>query len=123
MAELDLWRAGNHPDQVDYCKYYWEWAGAPPDEISYRQRKWTAEEATHFQVYETVSEGKPITPAFATEAELVDHLVNSGTDWDDEPKGWPRDNAKKFVEHQHAFSMVKHPGEGIKQVRDPGFFK
>src|SRR5271156_6251442 len=61
IANFALWQAGKHPHQEDY--YFWEY-DSPPDRESYRERKWTEAEATHFVVYETVSEGTPVTPAF-----------------------------------------------------------
>lgn len=33
---------------------------------------------TWFQVYETTSEGTPVTPAFETEQELIEHLIQYG---------------------------------------------
>jgi len=46
-----------------------DWAGGPPDKEYYRPA-WTEEEATAFQMYETVSEGTPVSPFFR-------HLTNS----------------------------------------------
>lgn len=46
-----------------------------------------------WQMWETVSEGSPITPAFPTADELIDHLVNVGA-WD---KKWNRASAEEFV--------------------------
>jgi hypothetical protein len=39
---------------------------------------WTAEEATHFMMYETCTEGTPISPAFATIEELARYLADTG---------------------------------------------
>lgn len=36
-------------------------------------------------LYETVSEGTPTTPVFATPGELVEHLATIGQDWDQVP--------------------------------------
>lgn len=36
-------------------------------------------------LYETVSEGTPVTPVFATADELIDHLATVGQDWDQVP--------------------------------------
>jgi hypothetical protein len=36
-------------------------------------------------LYETVSEGTPVTPSFATAEELIDHLATVGQDWDQQP--------------------------------------
>jgi hypothetical protein len=55
---------------------YWEWAGGPPDREYYRP-KWTGEEMTHFMMYETTSEGTPISPAFETPEELAKWLVDN----------------------------------------------
>jgi len=43
-----------------------------------RRRSWTPEEATHYQMYETVSEGTPTSPVFETLQELEDWLVKGG---------------------------------------------
>ena len=76
------WESGERPD---YCTdesmtlEYWEYSGAPPNRDSYRS--WTDSEATWFQVWETVSEGTPVTPPFTTKHELVDYLVQHGDFW------------------------------------------
>jgi hypothetical protein len=78
------------PDK--YYQYYWEY-DIPPDSdycVPYAR-----EEATWYQVYETVSEGTPVTPPFETEDELIDYLVTKGTFWDD--RGYERLVAEKFV--------------------------
>lgn len=36
-------------------------------------------------LYQTVSEGSPVTPVFATADELIDHLSTVGQDWDQVP--------------------------------------
>jgi len=96
----NLWLGGKHPDQIkcpermkEY-KYYAEWSDNPPM-IEYYRPRWTDEERTHYQVYETVSEGTPLTPAFATKEELIDYLVEYGTFWN--PVGYDRAVAEKFV--------------------------
>jgi hypothetical protein len=48
----------------------------PPDPAYYRP--WKDDEATWYQVWETESEGTPISPPFATREELVEYLVNNG---------------------------------------------
>lgn len=90
------------------ARWYHEYAGDPPDEDSYRARTWTAEEATHYQVYETVSEGTPVTPHFATQAELVDYLVEHGDFWDQRRRagGWARSAAEQFVGAGWAPTMI-----------------
>lgn len=52
------------------------WHGQPPDPQYYRLA-W-GEPPTAYQVYETVTEGTPISPVFLTREELIDWLVNDG---------------------------------------------
>lgn len=89
---------------------------SPPKPEDYRP--YTDAEATWFQIYETVSEGTPVTPPFATKAELVDHLVKHGDDWQQkrwkegnrfmqpEKPGYSREAAEAFVESGWAPSMM-----------------
>jgi hypothetical protein len=93
---------------------YWEYEGGLHPE--YYRPKFT-EEPTWYQVYETVSEGTPITPPFATKEELVNYLVEFGDFWQQhkwkkrftdiwchgaEEPGWNRKSAEQFVECEWA---------------------
>lgn len=52
-----------------------------------------------YQVYETVSEGTPVSPPFATQDELINYLCTHGDFWS-QRRGygpWPRINAERFV--------------------------
>lgn len=62
--------------EMEDCTY-WEWEGNPPDREYYRP-KWTDEERTHLMMYETTSEGTPISPAFETPEELSKWLADNG---------------------------------------------
>ncbi len=62
-------------------------------------------ERTHYQVYETVSEGTPMSPVFATKEELIEWLVNDGGQ--DGPHS--RKAAEAFVKNEWAPSMVIGP--------------
>jgi hypothetical protein len=109
------------PDE--HYQWYHEAEGNPPDEDSYRSRKWTPEEATHYQVYETVSEGTPVTPAFATKEELIEYLVKFGDFWDQHTGdfGWTKENAEGFVKREYAPSLTVDrtaSGVTIKSPRD-----
>jgi len=108
-----------------YAKWYHEDAGDPPDPSLYRHRKWSSEEATLFQVYETVSEGTPVTPVFATKEELVEYLVIHGDYWDQKSGrgGWNKKSAESFVKSEWAPSMIVNKtksGIEIKKPRDHG---
>lgn len=78
-AERAKWDAGQFPD---YAKphhktlTYEQWAGRRPRAEDYMPR-WTQGEATHLMMYETTSEGTPISPAFATPEELARWLADN----------------------------------------------
>lgn len=94
-------------------------------EAYYAWEKTPIPDGLWWQVWETVSEGSPVTPAFATDVELVDYLVTNGDAWDQSrgDGGWKRENAEKFVGVGWAPSaMVVSGPEGMtfKTVRDGG---
>lgn len=66
-----------------------------------------------WQVWETVSEGSPVTPSFATAEELIDYLVQYGDAWDQQrgDGGWKRENAEAFVKRGNAVSLVVAGGK------------
>lgn len=98
-----------------YCDYY----GSAPDHKYYRP-KWDETQATWWQLYETVSEGTPLSPPFETQDELIDYLVKNGDFWDQ--KSWSREVAEKFVNGPGwAPSFVISNGEiksGVEAVAD-----
>lgn len=113
-----LWQEGKHPDQKD--EEYWEWEGEPSGDSSYFRPKFT-EEPTWYQMYETVSEGTPVTPPFATKEELVEYLVKYG-DFSDQVKGlggWHKNVAKKFVETGWAPSGAMILEDGVPKFKTP----
>ena len=105
-----LWVEGKHPDQLDGSgseyENYADWSGNPPD-VAYYRPNWNKSEMTWFQVYETVSEGTPVTPPFEMREELVEYLVANGDFWDQHRRTngdtimkcepWSRKAAEMFV--------------------------
>lgn len=77
------WDAGTHKSQED-CPYE-EYYGPEPDPADYVPEWDVPAEELGYCLYETVSEGTPVTPVFATPEELIEHLVTAGQDWDQEP--------------------------------------
>jgi len=78
------WETGENKDRetamTDYnARFYAEWFGDPPGVSEHV--KYTSDEGTWFQLYETVTEGTPITPPFETKEELIEYLVGTGDDW------------------------------------------
>lgn len=85
LEECKAWDDGTHADVVEYpdrkerFPYFWEWGGNPPDPNYYRPEY--TEEATWWQVYQTVSEGYPVSPPFETPEELAQWLSENGDYW------------------------------------------
>lgn len=121
-AGWKAWDNGTDPDREGHDMPYWEWHGGPPDPVYYRP-DWKPEHMTWWQVYETVSEGTPVTPPFATPDELVDYLATHGDFWDQQrlEGAWPRANAESFVKRGWSPSMIvttSAAGVDIRTARD-----
>lgn len=118
------WEAGDYPD---YCSEenkvleYWEWAGNPPDREYFQP--WKKEEATWYQVWETVSEGTPVTPPFATKEELIDYLVDNGDYWDQSRREERKQGQTIGMNcepwnHKNAEAFVNGPGWAPSMILD-----
>ena len=116
LVEFDRVRSGKLTDIERECypRGLADWLideGQPVDPAYYRP--WQDDEATWFQLWETVSEGTPVTPPFATKQELADYLAANGDDWDRSrcndlhtcrlfgltpgKPGWGKERAERFV--------------------------
>lgn len=94
-AEFARAKSGDH----EYYDSFEQWAEENRSPTPSGYRPWRNEEATWFQVWETVSEGTPVSPSFATREELIDYLANNGDFWD-QRRGTPppsRAQAEAFV--------------------------
>jgi hypothetical protein len=94
------------------------------DEVKKLSEEWQSYEPPSgegWQIWETVSEGSPITPVFATKDDLVDYLVEKGDLWDQKRRtgGWKRENAEKFVNRGWSPSMVSVVENGKTQILQP----
>ena len=77
-----MWRLGQVRDPVDRSSWisrgeagvsetvFEAYAGPAPDVRDYMPQ-WRPEEAAHYVLYETITRGTPLTPAFATTDELA----------------------------------------------------
>ena len=65
----------------------------PPQREYYRP--WKNIEATWYQLWETVSEGTPVSPPFETKEDFIKYLAENGDTWGE--SGWGREKAEKFV--------------------------
>lgn len=115
------WRAGEDPKraeheaQVGHPVAYQEWSDGPPSP-EYHRPGWPEESRTAFQVYETVSEGTPISPVFLTKDELIQWLVNDGSGMGigGARQRMSRQAAERFVEAAWAPSMIFDAGHGVR---------
>lgn len=99
--------------------WYWDWSSPPPTKESYRPA-FTAP-ADHFQIYETVSEGSPVSPVFESKEAMIAWMTqpidrsseyNVGEDWQC-MQGMTRKQAESFCEDESAPSLVTGPGVGV----------
>ena len=119
------WEAGTHASIAFYRERgrnieYWEY-DSPPDPDYYRPA--FTEEPTWFQVYQTVSEGSPVSPPFATREELVEYLVQHGDFWAQHrgEGGCSRKAAEAFVmEDGWVPSMIVDNGKVTVDIESAG---
>ena len=70
IKEHEMWENGTHPNLIkdptlkEEYPFYAMWNGNPPDVEYYQTKKYLPEELTHIQLYQTTSEGTPISPVF-----------------------------------------------------------
>jgi hypothetical protein len=128
VEEFDLWRQRQHPSQIRArereSEYYEEiydhdrfWEYEHPPEVDDHRPDWEAQgiPVDHYQVYETVSEGSPVSPVFATLAEVENWLVE---------QGYSTGAAKGFIEAGSAPSMMVQysPGTGVRMMDGIEFY-
>lgn len=82
----ELWSKGEHPDQIQFesVKEYtsYDQYHSYPDPSFYIQGNKDTFKRTHYQVYETVSEGTPKSPVFETEGQVKEWLLSIGNSSD-----------------------------------------
>ena len=95
VMEYNNWKLGigGYGDREFSLEEFLDWIGSPPDPKYYRPN-WKKENMTWFQIYETVSEGTPISPPFETKEELIEWMSNNLDYWG---KQWTREQAEHFV--------------------------
>jgi hypothetical protein len=87
--DFEHWKNGEVVDYSSYPEKKWQqknenqlgftfdcYNGERPVQDDYMP-EWPADVATHFMMYETVSEGSPISPAFATPEDLARWLADT----------------------------------------------
>ena len=90
IKENEEWENGSHPDLIAHPEYKEEypfWAmynGDCPNYKYYQTKKYKPEELTHIQLYETTTEGSPLSPIF--KADELEKLCE-----------WAAENATTFA--------------------------
>lgn len=94
--------SGNDEDALKHPEYtYADWSGDP----TFYRPEWPEGTPLGYCYYETVSEGTPKSPAFATQTELADWLVQN--------EGMSPEGAARFVEIGWAPSGMSSPATGF----------
>lgn len=95
------------------------WYGRTPDEKAYRSRVWSPDEATAYQLYETVSEGTPLSPVCATRDDMLRWLTTATTDIQGgERRPMSPEGAEAFMESTWAPTAVESPEHGLEPGLD-----
>jgi hypothetical protein len=124
-ASFSLWAADGEtcvevaPEDEDHLQQLLieQKASEAPDPAAYMPVFDLPVEQLGWCLYETVSEGTPVTPVFATAAELVEHLVQVGEDWDQVP--YRREAAERLVESGSSLgSFLVNAGQVFDGARD-----
>jgi hypothetical protein len=79
--KCEKWEAGERPDYAPIDEYpidypFDQWEGPRPYSGDYMPQ-WDESERTHYMMYETTSEGTPISPAFDTPEDLARWLADT----------------------------------------------
>lgn len=94
LGYRDDWNGGWKPKEPAELKMSWEeWDGEMPKQEDYMP-EWPDTERTHIQLYETTSEGTPLSPLF--KADELDKLCD-----------WAADNATTFADYRASASEWK----------------
>jgi hypothetical protein len=117
IEKFELWKEGKHPQQLEpdnQYAYVWDYEGDPPSKRYYLP-DWPENEQLGYRLYETVSEGTPVSPAFASLDELAEYLAEYGDFWDDRRGngGWGIERANAFCKQGRAPSFIMSENTGL----------
>lgn len=78
-----LWALRRHPIQIMWPERtagysHEQWEGQPPDPRYYRRESWQESEADCVALYETLSEGTPLSPPFQDVEDLRQWMLGAG---------------------------------------------
>lgn len=107
----------------EYLKCPEDFGHERPDPQYYRP-DWPEDVATWWQLYENVSEGTPVSPAFATSEELIDYLCAHGDFWQQRAYGggggvYTRKAAESVVRSGYAPTFIARSSENGFEIIGP----
>jgi hypothetical protein len=111
ISNNEQWSNGTHKDLIarpelkEKYPFYAMWSGGPPDIDYYQTRKWGDEELTHIQLYESTSEGTPLSPVFRSDqleelCEWASVNVSTFADFKASKEEWLKMLTDGFVFHK-----------------------
>lgn len=77
-ADKAAWEDGSHPNRPMFRDLTWEEFAGDRKPEQYMP-DWPEDQRTHFQLYETTTEGTPVSPVFATMEALIDYAAEHCT--------------------------------------------
>ena len=111
FEDWKAWDAGTHPDRKDRNYDFWEWESIPDPETS---RPVFDSDPTCYQIYETVTEGTPVSPVFESLVILVQWLVD---------QGYSQAAAEGFAREGWAPSMAMVDGKMYQDIESAAVMK
>lgn len=117
------WKGGWKPiEEKHRGMTFAEWYGDRPKQEDYMP-DWPAEERTHYQMYETCTEGTPISPVMDTPEVLARWLADNGASaFGNQTATY--EHWRGMIDEGSAFSMAIIGGEqksGVEVVGEPAF--
>lgn len=116
------WHSDENADEAkEENPWYWDWDSPPPNKEWYRA-PFDAEPVA-YQIYETVSEGTPVSPVFASVEAMIEWMsspIDRRSEWNKNMADWQSmqgmtpEQASTFCNAGSSFSMMIVPGQGIK---------
>ena len=85
LAEAVEWSSGARPAYAgeDAPEFYWDYEGGPREAESYMLVGVSDEACTHLMLYESTSEGTPLSPAFETVEAVAEWAAEHATTFAD----------------------------------------
>jgi hypothetical protein len=112
---VDQWVWVAREGEALQCAQFADWDGPRPKSADFMP-DWPDSERTHYVLYETVTEGSPVSPVFATAEELAAWLVTPDGRRESRTNSTYEAWMKVFMGNGHVPSMVFQNGVALDPV-------